>query len=180
VSLPKGKQYNRLFIQRLGLFLYLAAGVLLLIYALGFITNEYIFYAYGSKGLEDFYNEMQTVNAGLLWKAIVLIIFALILFILELRKHPAGIITLIITVFIVALSIFLCIDSLIILAQTKAEYSSLDFSSLSRYIERGTIKYQYSTLTFNLGFGGYFLFLLSSVFLLIIVIRNALLIKDNE
>ena len=162
-----------LIYQRVGLFLYLAGAVLLLIYALGFISNIYIFYAYGSKGLVDFYNEMQIINDGLLWKAIAAIVFALILFLLQLMNFPAGIVTLIITTVIAAVSVWFCIGSLVVFADIREVYLNLDLSSLNRYIQRGTIKYSQSTFTFDLGIGSYVLFLISSAFMLIIVIRNA-------
>ena len=171
---------NWLHIQRLGLFLYLATGVLLLIYALGFISNVYIFYAYGGSSLVDFYHKMQTVNNSLLWKAVLVIIFTLILFLLELGKHPAGIITVIIAVVIAAASIFFCVDSLVIIADVRRLYTDLDFNSLNRYIERGAIRYEYSTLTYDLGLAGYFLFLLASLFMVTIVIRNALTVNLRE
>ena len=155
----------------------MAAGVLLLIYALGFISNVYIFYAYGGKALVDFYHEMQVINSGLLWKAVLAIVFALALFFLELGKHPAGLFTLVIAVIIAAASVFFCVDSLVLLAEARQIYSGLDLGSLNRYIERGAIKYQYSTLTYDLGLGGYALFLLSSLFMAIIVIRNAFTVR---
>jgi len=168
---------NWLLIQRVSLFLYLAAGILLLIYALGFISNVYIFYAYGNAGLVEFYHDMQEVNDSLLWNAIIVVLFALGLFLLELRKHPAGIFTLIITIIIVIVSVSICVYSLVILADAKLYYSELDLGSLDRFIERGTFKYQYSTLTYDLGLGGYILFLLSSLFMAFCVIRNAFKLK---
>ena len=146
---------------------------MLLIYALGFISNIYIFYAYGSKALVDFYHEMQIVNDGLLWKAIAAILFALVLFLLQLGKFPAGIVTLIITAVIAALSVWFCIGSFIIFADIREAYLNLDISSLNRYIQRGTINYSQSAITFDLGTAGYILFLLSSIFMFITVIRNA-------
>ena len=168
-----------LAVQRAGLFLYLAVGVLLLIYALGFISDVYLFYAYGNKGLVDFYYEMQGINTGLLWRAILIIVFALVLFFLELGTHPAGIFTMILAVLIALTSIFFCVDSLGLLAQARQTYSGLDLSSLNRYIERGAIQYQYSTLTYDLGMGGYTLFLFSSLFMAITVIRNACVVEDK-
>jgi len=165
---------NLLLTQRLGLFLYLTVGILLLIYALGFVSNVYLFYAYGGRGLVDFYKEMQIVNDALLLKAILAIVFALVLFFLELGKFPAGILTLVITLIIAAASIAFCADSLVVLADARQKYSQLDLSSLNRYIERGAIKYHYSTLTYDLGLGAYLLFLLSSLFMAAAVMRNAL------
>jgi len=161
-------------IQRISLFLYLASGVLALIYALGFISNIYLFYAYGGRSLFDFYNEMQLVNRNLLWKAIIAIIFTLVLFLLELGKHPAGFFTLIITIIITVISVLISVETLLMLINAKAEYSRLEFDSLSRYIQRGTIEYEYSTVTYNLGIGAYALYLVSSLFMAFIVIRNAL------
>jgi len=171
---------NWLFYQRIGLFLYLAAGVLLLIYALGFVSNVYIFYAYGSNRLVEFYDEMQMVNDGLLWKAVIAISFAVVLFLLRLGKYPAGFVTLIITAVIAAVSIWFCAGSIIELFQARETYSGLDLNSLNRYIERGAISYQYSTLTYDLGLGGYLLFLLSSLFMAITVTRNAFAVRITE
>jgi len=164
---------NWLIYQRISLFLYLAGAILLLIYALGFISNIYIFYAYGSKGLVDFYNEMQIVNDDFLWKAVIAIIFSLVLFLLQLGKFPAGFFTLIITAVIAAVSVLFCIGSFFTLVEIKEMYLNLDFSSLNRFIQRGTINYSQSTFTFDLGIAGYVLFLASSIFMLITVIRNA-------
>ena len=164
---------NWLIYKRISLFLYLAGAILLLIYALGFISNIYIFYAYGSKGLVDFYNEMQIVNDDFLWKAVIAIIFSLVLFLLQLGKFPAGFFTLIITAVIAAVSVLFCIGSFFTLVEIKEMYLNLDFSSLNRFIQRGTINYSQSTFTFDLGIAGYVLFLASSIFMLITVIRNA-------
>ena len=168
---------NWLIYQRIGLYLYLAGAVLLLIYALGFISNIYIFYAYGSKGLVDFYHEMQIVNDDLLWKAIFAIIFAVVLFLLQLGKFPAGIVTLVITVIISAVSVWFCAGSVFELLEAKEIYLNLDLSSLNRYIQRGAINYKHSGLTFDLGMGGYILFFASSMFMLITVIRNAFCVQ---
>ena len=173
MRLSNEQKLNWLSIQRFSIFLYLTSGVLLLIYALGFISNEYLFYTYGGKGLEDFYHEMQIVNVSFLWKAVFAVIFSLFLFLLELGKHPAGFFTLIIVCLIAFFSVFFCIDSILILSDVKQQYSSLDFGSLSRYIERGTINYEYSTLTFDLGLAGYTLFLSAALFMAVTVIRNA-------
>jgi hypothetical protein len=167
-------------IQRVSLFFFLASGVLLLVYALGFITDVYLFYAYGSKGLVDFYNEMQGINSGLLWKAIYVIIFAIVLFLLGLKDHPAGMVTLVLAALVAAAGIFFCADSLALLAAARQKYASLDLSSLNRYIERGAIKYRYSTLTYDLGFGGFCLLLCSSLFMLVTVIRNACKVRVNH
>jgi hypothetical protein len=166
-------------IQRVGLFLYLTFGILLLVYALSYITDIYIFYAYGSKALVDFYSDMQKINTGLLWKAILVIIFSLVMFILQLAKHPAGLITLVVVVVIAAFSILMCIDTFVLLAEARHNYINLDLSSLNRYIERGAIKYQFSTLTWDLGLGGYALFLLSSLFLAAVVMRNAFVVRET-
>jgi len=168
---------NWLLIQRVSLFLYLAAGVLLLVYALGFISNVYIFYAYGNAGLVEFYHDMQEVNDSLLWNAIIAVLFALGLFLLELRKHPAGIFTLIITIIITAVSVFICVYTIVMLADARLYYSELDLRPLDRFIDRGTIKYEYSTFTYDLGLGGYILFMLSSLFTAFSVIRNAFTVK---
>jgi hypothetical protein len=173
------KQFPKwLVIQRISLFFFLACGVFLLAYALGFITDVYIFYAYGNKTLSDFYGEMQKINTGLLWNAIAVIVFAVMLFLLGLNKHPAGIVTLILAVLISAAGIFFCVNACILLLQAREKYASLDLSSLNRYIERGAIKYQRSTLTYDLGLGVYSLFLFSSLFTVITVIRNAFTVRD--
>jgi len=99
------------------------------------------------------------------------------LFSLELTKHPAGIITLILVCLIALVSIFFSIDSIVVLSDAKLDYGALDFYSLDRYINRGTITYETSTVTFNFGFAGYALFLLSSLFMLITVARNAFTVK---
>jgi hypothetical protein len=166
-------------VQRAGMISFLACGIMLLIYALGFISDVYIFYAYGNKALVGFYEEMQKINTGLLWKAVLIIIFALVLFFLELGKHHAGKITLITVATISAVSIFLGADSLAVTAAAREQYANLDLNSLNRYIERGAIKYQYSTLTYDLGLGGYALFLLSCLFMTVTVICNAFKIEGK-
>ena len=162
-----------LTMQRISLFLFLACGLLLLVYALGFITDVYLFYAYGGKALTDFYKTMQNINNGLLWKAVALIIFAVLLFLLELGKHPAGKFTLVLALIIGAASLYFAAHSLALLAEVRHTYTGLDLSSLNRYIERGAIQYKSSTLTYDLGLGGYGLLLLSSLFMAFIVARNA-------
>jgi len=179
VRLPKW-----LFVQKFSLILYFACAVFLLIYALGFISNVYIFYAYGNKSLVDFYDAMQIVNKNFLWKAVLAIVFSVVFFILGLGKYPAGRFTLIITIIICGFSIFFCVNSFISLANSITHYTSLDFSSLNRYIERGAISYNKTTLPYLLGFAGYTLFLLASFFVLITVIKNAVtvqvLVLDTE
>jgi hypothetical protein len=164
---------KELVMQRISLFFFLASGVFLLIYALGFITDVYLFYAYGNKTLANFYGEMQKINTGLLWNAILVIVFSLVLFMLGLGKHSAGIVTLIFAVLISVVSILFCAGSCILLAQAREKYIALDLSSLNRYIERGAIKYQRSTLTYDIGLGVYAMFIFSSLFVVITVIRNA-------
>jgi hypothetical protein len=165
--------------QRVSLSLFLACGVLLLVYALGFITDVYLFYAYGGNVLVDFYKVMQELNTGLLWKAVTLIIFAVVLFLLELGKHPAGKCTLILALIIGAASLFFAANSLTLLAEARRAYTALDLSSLDRYIERGAIQYQSSTLTYDMGLGGYALLLLSSLFMAAVVTRNAFIVRET-
>jgi hypothetical protein len=171
---------HRIKMQRLSLFLYTAFGITLLIYALGFISGVYLFFAYGNKGLADFYHEMQKVNSMLLWKAIIVIIFCLLMFILKLSECPAGKITLLFVLLIAAASLFFAADSLLVLLLSRKEYAALDFRSLNRYIERGAIKYTRSTFTFDLGLALYSLFSLSSVLLSITAIHNAVSEKEES
>jgi hypothetical protein len=166
--------------QRISLFFFLAAGCLLLVYALAFITDVYLFYAYGDRALAGFYQSMQQINARLLWKAVLIIVFAAVLFLLELGKHAAGLFTLIIVMIIVALSVYGAAGSLTQLAAARQQYSALDFGSLNRYIERGTIKYSFSTLTYDLGLAGHGFFLCSSLFMAAVVIRNAFVVRETE
>ena len=166
--------------QRVSIFLYLAAGVFLLVYALGFITNVYLFYAYGSRSLVEFYHDMQKINNIFLWKAILVIVFALLLFMLELGNHPAGVFTLLIVIAITAASIFICVNSFVVLADARQQYSNLDLTSLDRYIQRGTIRYEYSTFTYDIGLGGYILFMLSTLLTAFTIIRNAIKMKEGE
>jgi hypothetical protein len=167
-------------LQRVGMISFFTCGILLLIYALGFISDVYIFYAYGNNVLVDFYQEMQGINAGLLWKAILIIIFALLLIFLELGKHHAGKITLVVVAAISAVCIFFGADSLSIIAAAREQYASLDLSSLNRYIERGAITYRYSTFTYDLGIGAYALFLLSCLFMSVTVICNAFIVEAKK
>lgn len=168
-----------LAIQRLGLFLFLACGVLLLLYALGFITGVYLFYAYGDKGLGDFYREMQRINTLLLWRAVFFIVCALVLFLLELGNHAAGLFTLAAVLLIAAAGVFFSVHSLAILSVARRQYAALDFTSLNRYIERGTIQYRFSTFTWDLGLGIYALLLSVSLFTAIVVMRNAAVMNDS-
>jgi succinate dehydrogenase/fumarate reductase cytochrome b subunit len=70
-------------IQRLSLLLFSLCGVLLLPYALGFLSNAYIFYAFGDVSLRSFYQDMQGINTGLLFKAVLAIIMALLLLMIQ-------------------------------------------------------------------------------------------------
>jgi hypothetical protein len=63
--------------------------------------------------------------------------------------------------------------------EVRGKYSALDFSSLNRYIERGTITYRYSTLTYDLGLGIYLLFFCFSLFMAVTIIRNAFTVMNN-
>ncbi|MDR0455324.1 MAG: hypothetical protein LBH20_01405 [Treponema sp.] len=168
-----------LTIQRISLFLFLACGVALLVYALGFITDVYLFYAYGSKVLVDFYREMQGINTGLLWKAVLIIIFASVLFLLELGKHPAGKFTVLLVLIMGAASLLCGASSLALLAEARHQYTGLDLRSLNRYIERGAIQYRFSTFTYDLGLGGYALLLFSSLFMAVVVTRNAFTVRET-
>jgi hypothetical protein len=160
-------------IQRMGLFLYMSLGVLLLVYALGFVTDIYLFYAYGNQELAGFYREMQGTNTGLLWKAVGVIVFAVFLFALELGNHGAGLFTLMSALLFAALGVFFSADSVSKLSDLREKYGSLDLSSLQRYIEQGTIKYSPSTLTYDLGFAVNILFICSSLFLGSVIFYNA-------
>jgi hypothetical protein len=164
---------GRLKVQRTGLFLYMSLGVALLAYALGFVTDIYLFYAYGNQELVGFYREMQGTNTGLLWKAVGVIVFTVILFILELRNRAAGIFTLAAALLFSALGVFFSVDSVLRLSDLREKYGALDLSSLQRYIEQGTIKYSFSTLTYDLGFAVNILFICSSLFLGAVIFYNA-------
>ncbi|MDR2542568.1 MAG: hypothetical protein LBC80_03860 [Treponema sp.] len=167
-------------IQRLSLFLYLAFSVFLLVYALGFLSDVYIFYTYGSDELENFYHYMQGINSGLLWKAILVIVFALVLFVLELNKYPAGLFTLIVVVFIAAIGLVISANSFIELMEARQQYTVLDLSPLNRYIERETIRYRYSTTIFDFGLVVYTLMFFSSLFMAATVTRNAIKVTVKE
>ena len=165
--------------QRISLFFFLAMGCFLLVYALVFITDVYLFYAYGDRALAGFYQSMQQINTRLLWKAVLIILFAAVLFLLELGKHAAGLFTLIIAAIIAVVSVYFAADSLARLVAARQEYSALDFGSLNRYIERGTIKYSFSTFTYDIGLAGYVFFLCSSLFMAVAVIRNAFVVQET-
>jgi hypothetical protein len=92
---------------------------------------------------------MQWVNRGLLWKAILCIVLAVALFALELSTRPAGIITLLTTCVVCLVTTAVNALSFVELLRDRAEYLALDFGSLDVYIERGTIAYSPSTLTFD-------------------------------
>lgn len=160
--------------QRAGLLLYGGLGVLLLVYALGFMTGVYIFFAYGNQSLVAFYRAMQGINAVLLRNALVVIVCALVLFILELWQYAPGIITLLTSAGISAAGLFFSAGSVLTLYGARLEYAALDLSPLDRYIERGTIAYTPSTASYSLGMGLYVLFFCASLFLLVTVLVNAL------
>jgi len=166
-------------IQRASLFMFTISGVLLLVYALGYLSNAYIFYAFGDDRLWEFYMEMQEINTGLLFKAIAAIIFAIVLFILQLNKHAAGIYTLLIAVLICAASLFISVHSLMSIAAIRHEYTLLDLTALDRYIELGSITYEYSTIVFDLGLIGYVLFSVAALFMAATVARNAFMVQES-
>jgi hypothetical protein len=143
------------------------------VYALGFITDIYLFYAYGNRDLIAFYREIQVVNRGLLEKALYVIVFAVVFFILELRDHPAGLFTLFVTAILSIHGLISSLGSISVLWDIRGKYSALNLSSLNRYIERGTITYKFSTLTYDLGLVLQGLFLLVSLLWLIAVFYNA-------
>jgi hypothetical protein len=160
-------------VQRISLALFTVSGVLLLVYALGYLSNAYIFYAYGDDRLYEFYTTLQGINTGLLFKAVMAIVFALFLFVLQLNKHPPGRYTLILVSLICAVSIFFSVHSVLNLLAVRQEYVLLDLTVLDRYIEFGSITYSYSTVVFDLGFVGYVLFSVSALFVVAVVARNA-------
>ena len=167
-------------IQRIVLFGFLGLAVLSLVYALGFLTNTYLFFAYGDKQLNDFYKEMQQVNTRFLWQAVTVIVLAVLLLLLDLKRHIAGIVTLCVSL---VFSLAACITSvlgIVELMQLKAKYASLDLTSLNRYIERGTISYEYSTLTFDLGIIMFAVLALTAVGLAAVVFRNAVTVVEPE
>jgi hypothetical protein len=167
------KPLSWLAIQRIGLFLYFSFGLLLLVYSLGFITDVYLFYAYGDQKLIDFYREMQMVNRGLLGKAVLFILFALVLFILGLRDNAAGLFTLTLALLVFGAGAALAVDSILRLFAARTSYTNLDLSCLQKYIERGTIKYTASTITYDIGFAINLLFTGLSLFLGTVVFFNA-------
>jgi hypothetical protein len=162
-----------LTIQRSSLFLFSLLGGLLLVYALGFLTNVFVFYAFGDDLLYDFYEAMQKINSGLLFKALVAILFVLLLWALKLARCPAGRYTLCITFVLCAASIYFSIDSIKLILEMRHEYLALDLSVLDRYIERGTISYRASTTVFDLGFAAYGAFAAASLFFALCVFRGA-------
>jgi len=166
-------------VQRASLFLFAFSGALLLTYALGYLTNAYIFYAFGDNRLHDFYHEMQRINTGLLLKSLLVIVFALALFALQLNRHAAGFYTLVIAMIVCAASVFMAADSVVKILAIRHEYVLLDLSVLNRYIERGSISYRSSTMVFDFGIAGYALFFASSVFVAASVARNAFAVNDS-
>jgi hypothetical protein len=160
-------------IQRLGLILFGGTGALLLIYALGFLTDVYLFFAYGGRELIDFYREMQGVNSMLLRNVLILIVGIVVLFMLGLRNSAAGLITFWCTALVSIGGIYFSARALIALNRSRLEYAALDLSSLDRYIERGTITYTASAFTYSLGMALYFLCAFAALFLLVTVLVNA-------
>jgi hypothetical protein len=160
-------------LQRALLIAYTACACLFLVYALGFLTSTYVFFAYGGQELADFYDVMQWVNRGLLWKAVLCIVFGVLLFALELSKYPAGIITLIVTCLVCLATLAINVLTLIELIRDKAEYAALNFSALDVYIERGTISYTPSALTYDLGLCLCLAFSAAVIFLALVTVLNA-------
>ncbi|MCL2879565.1 MAG: hypothetical protein FWF29_04900 [Treponema sp.] len=164
-------------LQKTGMALFFICGVFMLVYAMGFVSAVYVFFAYGNKQLLEFYNEMQAVNKGLLWKAIAVILLALFLYILELNRHPAGPITLILTVIVCAAGLVISVQTLALLAGLRREYSGLDLTVLKRYIDRGTIRFKYSTFVYDMGLALYAALALVSVFTAAAVTRTAMTVR---
>ncbi|MCL2231545.1 MAG: hypothetical protein FWB99_00535 [Treponema sp.] len=165
-------------IQRAGLFLFSVSGVLLLVHALGYLSNAYIFYAFGDRALVDFYHEMQGINNGLLYRSLLAIVFAIVLYMIQLGKHAAGRFTLLITVLVCAASLAASADALIRIAGNRLTYTLLDLSVLDRYVELGSITYSKSTIVFDLGIAAYALFFAAALFVALTVARNAFVVRD--
>jgi hypothetical protein len=168
-----------LFIQRTGLYLYFITGMFLLIYTLGFVTNIYLFYAYGDQELNYFYQDAQDINRDFLIKSIGIIIFAAVFFFLELKNHAAGFVSLILGSVLSVLGVIFSIYNMLDLFFIRGSYLDLDLSSLNRFIERGTISYSFSTLTFDLGIALNGLFIGVSLFFAMSILINALTVKDG-
>jgi len=158
--------------------MFTVTGVLLLVYALGYLTSAYIFYAFGDDVLWNFYMEMQQTNTGLLFKAIVAIVFSLAMFALQLNKHAAGLYTLIVVLLVSAASVLLSVHSLSAILAMRQGYALLDLSVLDVYVELGSIAYRESTIVFELGIIGHTLFALSALFMAATVTGNAVSVKE--
>ena len=179
VLIPQGQEKRGfLKVQRTSLFIFTVTSVLLLVYSLGFLTSAYIFYAFGDERLWEFYMEMQGINTGFLFKAVMAIVFALAMFAMQVNKHVAGPYTVIAVLLVSVASVFFSADSLVRVAAMRQSYTMLDLSSLDRYIELGSISYQYSTLTFDLGIIVYGMFALAAMFMAITVVRNAVTVRE--
>ena len=166
-------------IQRVSLFLFAIFGVLLLVHALGYLSSAYIFFAFGDARMGNFYSEMQEINTGLLYRALLAIVFSLLLFILQLGRHAAGRYTLCIAILVSLTSMTVSASALLQIAGNRQNYRMLDLSALDRFIELGTIRYRESTIVFDLGIAGYALFFLAALFMAIAVARNAFSVTEQ-
>jgi hypothetical protein len=169
-----------LLAQQAGLYGYAAGAVLFLVYALGFVTQSYVFYAYGDRALSAFYQTMQTVNAALLRESVLCCVFAVVLFLLELNRHAAGLVTLVMTLAVCAATAFFAVQSLVSCIGLKAAYTELDLSALDRYIQRGTISYTPSTTVYTIGIVLSAAFAAVALFIAVTVAKNAFTVKEVQ
>ncbi|MDR1788271.1 MAG: hypothetical protein LBR16_07470 [Treponema sp.] len=169
------KLTKRLQIQRGALAGFFAAGGLLLIHALGFVTTVYMFYTYGDNRLFNFYNAMQEVNALLFRNALIIILCGVLLALLEVQSKSAGPLTLALSAAAAAFAACLGVQSLRTLRAARALYGSLgsDFASLERYVREGWISYTPSTFAWDAGIALCVLLLCAALFLSVVVSVNA-------
>jgi hypothetical protein len=103
-----------------------------------------------------------------------------VLFLLELNRHAAGVVTLVMTLAVCAATAFFAVRSLISCIGLKAAYTELDLSALDRYIQRGTISYTASTTVYTIGIVLSTAFAVVALFIAVTVAKNAFTVKEVQ
>jgi len=125
---------------------YSVVAVSALIFALylGFMTQYYDLFIYGTDELYEFYLQLQVFNKEAFRIALQIMLLAVILMTFQLSKHRPGLLGMI---YVPAITIYISLRSLPLLddlSKYRLDYIASDFTSMEEYTP--------STLAFDIGF----------------------------
>jgi hypothetical protein len=150
--------------------IYFIIAIVLFVYALGFMTNIYKLFYNGNLDTLNYYKSIQPFNKELFDQIIKFIIFGVLFFIFQFRKHIVGLLGLILAFITTIYTSVYSALYLVELLDFKKKYNALDLTKVK--------KYEPSNLVFDLGTVLLSLMTVVSIALLVIVILNV--IKNNK